>query len=362
MSKIIGVTVGTAMSPQTIREKLNPVLSVNGEKPDANGNVAIVGANGGDGLTSAQINALDGLFKIAAYKEDASSAYSAFQMAFGLSGGGDSGGTDEPNEPDVTTYTVTNNLTNVTNSNSDTTANGFYSARLSAEEGYVINVTITMGGVDITANAYTEDGTILIAEVTGDIVITATAELAGMPVMYKLANTPVACNADLYEDTGLTFGSDSANGYTKAWTMVAKVNNMTAGNLWCVAGNNGLRSNYEHRWNSEVGNNAVHLTTSICATVDRPSITQANPNSICIVITKEAMSPKTATIHYLTYAGELKSYEMVGTYGQFNGSVYAGNMMVGGQTAADFVGTIEEFTIYEGVATEDQIKQYLGVA
>ena len=74
------------------------------------------------------------------------------------------------------------------------------------------------------------------------------------------------------------------------------------------------------------------------------------------------MSPKTATVHYLNYAGELKSDESVGTYGQLNGSVYAGNMMVGGQTAADFVGTIEEFTIYEGVATEDQIKKYLGVA
>lgn len=41
MSKIIGVTVGTTMSPQTIKEKLKPVLSVNGEKPDVNGDVSL---------------------------------------------------------------------------------------------------------------------------------------------------------------------------------------------------------------------------------------------------------------------------------------------------------------------------------
>lgn len=46
-------------------------------------------------LTTAQINALDGLFKIAAYTEDARAAYAAFQSAFGLSGG------EEPDDPDV---------------------------------------------------------------------------------------------------------------------------------------------------------------------------------------------------------------------------------------------------------------------
>lgn len=41
MSKIIGVTVGTPLSPQTIKEKLKPVLSVNDKKPNANGNVEV---------------------------------------------------------------------------------------------------------------------------------------------------------------------------------------------------------------------------------------------------------------------------------------------------------------------------------
>lgn len=41
MSKIIGVTVGTPLSPHTIKEKLKPVLLVNGEKPDEDGNVEV---------------------------------------------------------------------------------------------------------------------------------------------------------------------------------------------------------------------------------------------------------------------------------------------------------------------------------
>ena len=46
MSKIIGVTVGTTISPDKIKEKLKPVLSVNGVKPDEDGNVKIATYNG----------------------------------------------------------------------------------------------------------------------------------------------------------------------------------------------------------------------------------------------------------------------------------------------------------------------------
>lgn len=78
------------------------------------------------------------------------------------------------NEP---TYSVTNNLTDVTNSNAVTRVarGGSYSAILTPTSGYTINsVTITMGGVNVTGTAYSS-GTISIANVTGNIVITAVA-------------------------------------------------------------------------------------------------------------------------------------------------------------------------------------------
>lgn len=77
------------------------------------------------------------------------------------------------------TYTITNTLTNVTNSNAATSVeeNAAYTGTLTADTGYTIStVTITMGGVDVTSSAYTSaTGAINIAAVTGVVVITATA-------------------------------------------------------------------------------------------------------------------------------------------------------------------------------------------
>ena len=80
-------------------------------------------------------------------------------------------------EGDVTSYTVTNTLTNVTtNNNTVTVEKGeSYNAILTANSGYMLStVNVTMGGTDITSSAYS-NGVITIASVTGAIVITATA-------------------------------------------------------------------------------------------------------------------------------------------------------------------------------------------
>lgn len=39
--KIMGVTVGTSLSPSKIEEKIKPVKTVNGVAPDENGNVEV---------------------------------------------------------------------------------------------------------------------------------------------------------------------------------------------------------------------------------------------------------------------------------------------------------------------------------
>lgn len=80
----------------------------------------------------------------------------------------------------TTTYTITNALSHVTNSNTATgcEAGDSYTGTLTADTNYAIyTVTVTMGGVDITSTAYS-NGVITIASVTGDIVITASAVVA----------------------------------------------------------------------------------------------------------------------------------------------------------------------------------------
>lgn len=89
---------------------------------------------------------------------------------------GDSG-TEEPDEPVVTAYTVTSGLTNVESTSPSAVVNegASYTAILTAVEGYELDsVIVTMGGVDITATAYV-DGVVTIPNVTDNVVITATA-------------------------------------------------------------------------------------------------------------------------------------------------------------------------------------------
>lgn len=76
-------------------------------------------------------------------------------------------------------YTITNTLTKCTNSNTATKAvkGHSYLAALTPDSGYAFAsnaVSVTMGGTTITTTAY-DDGIIRIDEVTGAIVITATA-------------------------------------------------------------------------------------------------------------------------------------------------------------------------------------------
>lgn len=75
-------------------------------------------------------------------------------------------------------YSITKNLTNCTISNSIPSIVGgsSYSATISANSGYTLSsVAVTMGG----ANVSVINGVINIASVTGDIVITAVAEVSG---------------------------------------------------------------------------------------------------------------------------------------------------------------------------------------
>lgn len=79
----------------------------------------------------------------------------------------------------VTTYAVTNALSNCVSSNGATAvnANAAYSATITANDGYTLDgatVTITMGCTNITSTAYS-NGAISIAKVTGAVVITISA-------------------------------------------------------------------------------------------------------------------------------------------------------------------------------------------
>ena len=104
------------------------------------------------------------------------SLINAILTALGAETRGESGG-EEPDEPTLTTYTITNTLTNVSSDNTTSSVeeNASYTANLTPSEGYTLDsVVVTMGGADITSEVC-RDGVITISNVTGNIVITATA-------------------------------------------------------------------------------------------------------------------------------------------------------------------------------------------
>lgn len=87
----------------------------------------------------------------------------------------------------IVIYSVTNNLTNCTNSNSAQAVVGgeVYNAVITPNpQSSITDVSITMGGTDVTSSVYS-NGTISIPSVTGAVVITVVAESA---ILYQLAS------------------------------------------------------------------------------------------------------------------------------------------------------------------------------
>jgi hypothetical protein len=128
---------------------------------------------GTGGINSTAKNLLQTILQNAVYTSNQSVNITALISALGNNegGGGDT--------PTAKTYTITNNLTHCSNSNTSTSVNenSNYAATITPTESYTLtgaNISITMGGVDITSTAY-NNGTINIASVTGNIAITITA-------------------------------------------------------------------------------------------------------------------------------------------------------------------------------------------
>lgn len=113
---------------------------------------------------------------------------------------------------EATVYTVSYNLTDVDSSNTATSAveGTTYTTMLSVGTDYAIeSVTVTMGGTDITATAYS-NGVITIAEVTGNIVITATAKDNYVP-HWDIANRTAV--TDMYKSGSATKALDRKKYY-----------------------------------------------------------------------------------------------------------------------------------------------------
>lgn len=111
------------------------------EKINFNGTEYDIGSpSSGDGLTAAIKQALLQLAQKVAYIDEHGQDYY-----------------DDLYDALYPGYSITNNLTDVTNSNSATSVIGgsSYTATLTATTGYIVQISVTMGGVDITNQVWT---------------------------------------------------------------------------------------------------------------------------------------------------------------------------------------------------------------
>jgi hypothetical protein len=174
----------------------------------------------------------------------------------------------QSNSVDFTIYTITNNLTNCTTSNSATKISDgvAYSATLTANENYYLPTvaTITMGG---TSGDYYAPykGIITITNVTGDIVITASAEAQQtlVPPILSLSDAELTIigpnNAEVkYAEKYVLYGNDTQIAEFEVEQPGYEVQDVTGATYGFVLNDN----NYYESTNQKKGN-----TFSYCKVV-----------------------------------------------------------------------------------------------
>lgn len=127
------------------------------------------------GLTSTAQTLLISILRNAVFTSDQSASITLLQSELGKTNSGGSGGSG------TTQYTISNNLSNATTSNSVllVNANASYTTTITINDGYTLDtITVTMGGTDITSSAVSGT-TITISAVTGNVVITVTTTASG---------------------------------------------------------------------------------------------------------------------------------------------------------------------------------------
>ena len=167
-------------------------------------NEAAQSGGGSGGVSSTAINLLGELLRLAMYNvtdsEGIASKISALEAALAVGEGYSA---------------VVYNLTNATSSNtsSSTQTGGTYTTTLTADTDFELtSVTVTMGGTDIASTAYS-NGVVSISEVTGTIVITATASSATTGLLYNF-NLKSSMTDTVEGVVATTTGTQSADGVT----------------------------------------------------------------------------------------------------------------------------------------------------
>lgn len=260
------------------------------------------------------------------------------------------------------TYSVTNNLTNVsTDNDASTTAGGMdYTATLTADEGYTLSeVTVTMDGEDVTADVYA-DGVVNIASVLGDIIITAkAAKKTSLEPVYALSEPLVFDGSTMKEiDTGYSFyRSDGAD---MSFSVCVDFQNIAGYSTLFYTGT-------DEGDNNKAALLGIYKTSywiNMLVLGKTPGNIWNNGSKRYRVIMSHEADSVDATLHvWVEGESEYKTYTLTNVPKKITsqnvnvilGGFYTNNQVY--QTA-----TMYDFKIYERALSVDEVKAFMGVA
>ena len=269
-----------------------------------------------------------------------------------------------------TTYTVTLSGSGATLSPTSSVISGSsYTGTLAADSGYTIDsVTVTMGGTDITSTAYSS-GTISIASVTGNIVVTVVTSQDSGPVIdptdleYALP-TAFTMDGTSYIDTGFVY--DATDDLTIALDLTQPTDMSTSGRFILGAKRSGT---YTAVWDASYrGFKGIHnknLTSGLPATAGQRVKAVLRYNSSTGVISIRGTCPDSVTGNIVekTTANSHSTVTTANpTRDAFVNSMYIGGLHgTNGLESATESGTLHDVRIYTRRWTDAEVASWLGV-
>ena len=262
-------------------------------------------------------------------------------------------------------YTVTLSGIGVTLSpTEDVVPNAPYTGTLTADTGYEIrSVVVTMGGTDITATAYS-NGTITIASVTGNIVVTSETAYSydETGLQYRLTS-PLVMDGERYVDTG--FAYDATSALTIAIDLVEPNDVTTAGRFILGA----MRSStytagWETSYRSFKGINNRNVLSGLAATANQRvrAVLRYNPDTNVMSVRSSADDALLGTVEKTNANSHGAGASSNVTRDAFVNSMYVGGLHgADGLTNATDSGTVNDLRIYTRRWTDAEVKQWLGV-
>lgn len=246
----------------------------------------------------------------------------------------------------TTQYTITNNLTNCSTSNSSTMIkeNSSYTATITANEGHILgDVVVTMNGTDITSTVYS-NGIITITNVIGDIIITATATIDYTNPVYTLAQATTFDGTNNI-DTGIKLFDED-----KAFTVYLNFNGETSqsggATVFTAFKENAPYAGVKLALYGSYKIIGTNSTEVVCGTIDT--------NMHKLILTKDIGS---TSVNVFYDGNNLGTVECTGTYK--NTTILGSCVETDSTVFRAWKGTINQFKVWFRALTDDEVNTLL---